>query len=273
MITKVSHMMIPMRILGAAVAAVLVASSAFGQAKALPDLKGRTIRAVTENAFTPLNFIDPKTGKAVGWEYDAVTEIGKRLNAKILWSIGPWNTMIPAVRDGQYDVGVDGISITNDRKRQVAFSDPYMVSQQFMVVRKDEARFKNAAEFRANQRLLVGSQAGTTSFYVAVYNVLDGKEDNPRIKLFETFTATVQALLSGDVDAVLMDAASSRGSIGSNPEKLKVIGDVLGTDTYGFIFKLGSDLVGPFNAAIAALKADGTLDELTNKWFYDYNVK
>jgi polar amino acid transport system substrate-binding protein len=245
-----------MKTLGVALVALLIALSAFGQAK-LPDLKGRTIRAVTENAFTPLNFVDPKTGKAVGWEYDAVNEIGKRLNAKIAWNISSWDTMIQAIRDGQFDVGMDGISITDDRKKQVAFSDPYLVSQQYMLVRKDESRFKNASEFGANPKLLVGSQAGTTNFYVAVYNVLDGKEDNPRIKLFETFGATVQALLSGDVDTVLMDASSSRGYIGANPDKLKVVGDALGTDNYGFIFKLGSDLVAPFNAAIAALKADG----------------
>jgi polar amino acid transport system substrate-binding protein len=252
--------------------AAVMAASAFAQAKALPDLQGRTIRAVTENAFTPLNFVDPKTGKAVGWEYDAVNEIGRRLNARIAWNICSWDTMIQAIRDGQYDVGMDGISITDERKKQVAFSDPYMVSQQFMLVRKDENRFKNAAEFGANPGLLIGSQAGTTNFYVAVYNVLDGKENNPRIKLFETFGATVQALLAGDVDCVLMDAASSRGYIGANPDKLKVVGDPLGTDYYGFIFKLGSDLVGPFNAAIAAMKADGTLDKLTTKWFYDYNA-
>ena len=91
------------------------------------------------------------------------------------------------------------------------FSDPYMVSQQFMLVRKDETRFKSAAEFAANPKLLIGSQAGTTNFYVAVYNVLDGKEDNPRIKLFETFGATVQALIAGDVDAVLMDVILQQG--------------------------------------------------------------
>ena len=255
-----------------ALVAVLIALSAFGQSK-LPDLKGRTIRAVTENAFTPLNFVDPKTGKAVGWEYDAVNEIGKKLNAKIAWNISSWDTMIQAVRDGQFDVGMDGISITDDRKKQVAFSDPYMVSQQYMLVRKNETRFTTAESFGANPKLLIGSQAGTTNFYVAVYNVLDGKEDNPRIKLFETFGATVQALLAGDVDTVLMDASSSKGYIGSNPDKLKIVGDPLGTDNYGFIFKLGSDLVAPFNAAIAALKADGTLDKLTNKWFYEYNAK
>jgi polar amino acid transport system substrate-binding protein len=261
-----------MKRLAVALVAALIALSAFGQAK-LPDLKGRTVRAATENAFTPLNFVDPKTGKAGGWEYDAVNEIGKRLNARIAWNTTSWDTMIQAVRDGQFDVGMDGISITDDRKKQVAFSDPYLVSQQFMLVRKDESRFANAADFGANSKLLIGSQAGTTNFYVAVYNVLDGKEDNPRIKMFETFGATVQALLAGDVDCVLMDASSSRGYIGANPDKLKIVGDALGTDNYGFIFKLGSDLVAPFNSAIAAMKADGTLDKLTNKWFYEYNAK
>ncbi len=69
--------------------------------------------------------------------------------------------------------------------------------------------------------LLIGSQTGTTNFYVAVYDVLDGDEANPRIKLFENFGAAVQALIAGDVDMVLMDAASSRGYIGANPDKLK----------------------------------------------------
>jgi polar amino acid transport system substrate-binding protein len=197
------------------------------QTAKLPDLKGRVIKAVTENAFTPLNFVDPSSGKAIGWEYDAVNEIGKRLNAKIQWNICSWDTMIQAVREGQYDVGMDGITITDERKQQVDFSDPYMVSQQFMLVRKDETRFATAQDFGANAKLLIGSQAGTTNFFTAVYTVLDGNESNPRIKLFETFGAAVQALLSKDVDMVLMDAASSRGYIGANPDKLKVIGDAL----------------------------------------------
>jgi polar amino acid transport system substrate-binding protein len=254
---------------------VLLASAAlsFSQTKGLPDLKGRVIRAVTENAYTPLNFVDPKTGKAVGWEYDAVNEMAKRLNAKVQWFVCSWDTMIQAVREGQYDIGMDGITITDERKKQVDFSDPYMVSQQFMLVRKDETRFTDAKSFGANPKLLIGSQAGTTNFYAAVYNVLDGNESNPRIKLFETFGATVQALLSKDVDCVLMDAASSKGYIGANPEKLKIVGDPLGTEYFGFIFKPGSDLVAPVNAAIKSLKDDGTLDRLTTKWFFEYSAK
>ena len=116
--------------------------------------------------------------------------------------------------------------------------------------------------------LLIGSQTGTTNFYTAVYEVLDGDEANPRIKLFENFGAAVQALLAGDVDMVLMDAASSRGYIGANPDKLKIVGDPLGTEEFGFIFTPGSDLVEPFNAAIAQMKADGYLEYLNTRWFF-----
>jgi ABC-type amino acid transport substrate-binding protein len=234
----------------------------------LPDLEGRTVVAVTGNDYTPLNFVDPVSGESVGWEYDAVNEICRRLNCQVDWEVTAWDTMIAAVREGQFDVGMDGITITDERKEQVDFSDPYMVSQQFMLVRADEDRFTTPEEFAADEELLIGSQTGTTNFYVAVYEVLDGDEANPRIKLFENFGAAVQALIAGDVDMVLMDAASSRGYIGANPEKLKLVGDPLGTEEFGFIFTPGSDLVAPFNAAIAQMKADGYLDYLNTRWFF-----
>jgi len=251
--------------------ALAVLGTAVGaQSPRLPDLKGRTIIAVTENAFLPLNFADPKTGKGIGWEYDAVNEIGKRLNAKVEWKLCSWDTMIQAIRDGQFDVGMDGISITDERKGQVDFSEPYMVIKQYMLVRADEKRFTDPKTFAADAKLLIGAQAGTTNFYSAVYDVLDGDEKNPRIKLFETFGASVQALAAGDVDMVLMDAGSSKGFIGANPGKYKTVGDPIGNDSYGFIFKKGSDLAKGFNAAIAAMKADGSLDKLTMKWYVEY---
>src|SRR5690606_24117836 len=102
-------------------------------------------------------------------------------------------------------VGMDGITITEEREEQIDFSEPYMVSQQFMLVRADEDRISGPESFTEDESLLIGAQAGTTNFYVAVYEVLDGDEANPRIKLFDTFGASVQALKSGDVDMVLMD--------------------------------------------------------------------
>jgi ABC-type amino acid transport substrate-binding protein len=241
----------------------------------IPDLDGQKVLAVTENAYTPLNFVDPLTGKAVGWEYDAVNEICRRLNCQVEWQVSSWDTMIAAVKEGQFDVGMDGITINDERKKEVDFSDPYMVSQQFMLVRADEDRFSTPEEFAANPELLIGSQTGTTNFYVAVYDVLDGDEANPRIKLFENFGAAVQALITGDVDMVLMDAASSRGYIGANPDKLKTVGEPLGTEEFGFIFTPGSPLVEAFNAAIQSMKDDGFIDYLNTRWFflYDPNAK
>jgi polar amino acid transport system substrate-binding protein len=237
----------------------------------LPDLQGRKVVAVTGNDYTPLNFVDPKTGKAMGWEYDAVNEICRRLNCQVDWKVTAWDTMISAVKEGQFDVGMDGITITDERKKEVDFSDPYMVSQMFMLVRADENRFSTPQEFAADPNLLIGSQTGTTNFYVAVYNILDGNESNPRIKLFENFGAAVQALISGDVDMVLMDAASSRGYIGANPDKLKIVGEPLGTEEFGFIFTPGSDLVAAFNAAIKTLKDDGFFEYLNTRWFFLYD--
>lgn len=157
------------------------------------------------------------------------------------------------------------------REAQVDFSDSYLTSQQFMLVRADETRFADAASFAADTNLLVGAQAGTTNFYVAVYDVLDGDEANPRIKLFETFGASVQALQAGDVDTVLMDQTSANGYIGANPGAFKVVGGALGSEDFGFIFTPGSDLVAPVNAALAQIKADGTMEALERKWFYEYN--
>src|SRR5262249_10347772 len=115
-------------------------------------------------------------------------------------------------------------------------------------------------------------QPGTSPFYTAVYEVLDGNEQNPRIKLFETFGASVQALKTGDVDLVLTDSTAGKGYVDASNGSLTIIGEPLGTQDFGFIFKKGSDLVLPINAAIAALKADGTLDALNKKWFLDYKM-
>jgi len=259
------------KFLAAAAAAMVFGLSAPQAQEALPDLGGRTIVAVTENAYVPLNFADPATGAGIGLEYDLFNEIASRLNAEVDWQLASWDVMIQAVRDGQFDVCMDGITINDERKSQIDFSDSYLTSQQLMLVRADEARFANAAGFAENADLLVGAQAGTTNFYVAVYDVLDGDEANPRIKLFETFGASVQALQSGDVDTVLMDQTSANGYIGANPGAFKVIGEPLGTEDFGFIFTPGSDLVGPVNAALAQIKADGTMDALQQKWFFEYN--
>jgi len=256
-----------------AAAAVLIGLGvAAAQAQELPDLGGETVVVVTENAYPPLQFIDPKTGEQIGWEYDAMNEIAKRLNFTVEYQNTSWDAMIQSVSDAQYEIGMTGISIKEDRKEKVDFSDPYLRSEMFMLVRGDEDRFDDAKSFAAFEDGLVGAQPGTTPFYVSVYDVLDGNEQNPRIKLMETFGATVQALKTGDVDMVLTDGVAGKGYVEASDGGLKLVGGPLGSDDFGFIFPKGSELVAPVNAAIASMKADGTIDALNKKWFLDYKL-
>lgn len=238
----------------------------------LPDLERREVIVATENAYPPLQFIDPGSGDAIGWEYDAMDEIAKRINIIVKYENISWDAMIPAVSESQFDLGMTGITIREDRKEKVDFSEAYMRSEMVMMVRGDEDRFTNAASFAADDDLLMAAQPGTTPFYVGVYDVLDGNEANPRIKLFETFGAGVQALRTGDVDLVLTDGTAGNGYVEASNGSLKIIGETLGTEDFGFIFPKGSDLVGPMNDAIESMKRDGTLGMLNKKWFLDYKL-
>lgn len=239
-------------------------------AQDLPDLGGRTIQAVTENAYYPLNFADPQSGEGIGLEYDVINEIARRLNAKVEWSLVAWDVMIESVRTGQFDIGADGITITEERDQQIDFTQPFITVEQYFLVRADEERITSPQSFAEHEDLLFGAQAGTSSFYTAIYDVLDGDEANPRVKVFDSFGAAVQAVKAGDVDAVIADQAASAGYIGADPGAFKQVGDSIKSDPLGFILTPGSDLVAPFNAALEELKAEGWLDERINHWFFEY---
>ena len=257
-----------------AAAAALMGMTMFAtaaMAQDLPNLEGKEVVVVTENAYPPLQFLD-KSGAAVGWEYDAMAEIAKRINITVKYENTSWDAMIPAVSEGQFDLGMTGITIRDERKEKVDFSEPYMRSEMLMIVRGDEARFTDAASFAAIPELLVSAQPGTSPFYAAIYNILDGNEENPRVIKFETFGAGLEALKTGDVDLTLSDSTAANGYVTASNGGLKIIGEPLASEDFGFIFPKGSELVAPINAAIASMKADGTMDALNQKWFVDYKM-
>ncbi|WIY52918.1 transporter substrate-binding domain-containing protein [Devosia sp. YIM 151766] len=249
--------------------AALVLAAAPVAAQDLPDLDGRVIHAVTENAYYPLNFADAD-GNGIGLEYDVVNEVASRLNATIEWNLTAWDVMIESVRTGQFDIGADGITITAERAEQIDFTDPFITVEQYFLVRADEERITGAESFAEDEDLLFGAQAGTSSFYTAIYDILDGDEANPRVKTFDSFGAAVQAVKAGDVDAVIADQAAASGYIGADPGAFKQVGESIKSDPLGFILTPGSDLAAPFNAALDQLREEGWLDERINYWFFEY---
>ncbi|MBI4674575.1 MAG: transporter substrate-binding domain-containing protein [Chloroflexi bacterium] len=229
---------------------------------ALPDLGGKTITVAIENAYIPFNYVRLDNGKAEGWDYDALAEICKRLNCKPEFKEIAWDGMITAVSQGQFDVAADGITITEERAKTVDFSDGYIAVDQRIMVGKDETRFKSTDDIKASTDAKLGTQKGTTNYDEAVKLV-----GEKRVVAFDTFGDAVQALISKDVDGVVIDDTAGVGYVGVNADKIKLLDGKLVGQELGFVFPKGSTLVKAFNAALAAMRADGTLQALANKWF------
>lgn len=228
----------------------------------LPDLEGRTVTVAVENAYPPFNYINAETNEAEGWDYDVWREICERLNCVAEFEEAAWDGMIQAVSDGQFDAAGDGITITDERAQVVDFSDGYIKVEQRLLVLIDEDRFTSLEDFKAGD-FRVGTQTGTTNYDTAVEEYGEG-----RVQAFETFAFAVQALINGDVDAVILDDTAGQGYAGADAESLKLLDGALVSDELGFAFPKGSDLVDPVNAALAEMTEDGTLAEI-NATFFD----
>jgi polar amino acid transport system substrate-binding protein len=227
----------------------------------LTDLGGRTITVAVENAYPPFNTIDEASGEAVGWDYDTVREICKRLNCVPEFKEAAWDGIFPAMQAGEYDMLADGVTFTAERDEIVDFSTPYVSVVQLLMVRPD-APVDDLDAFKADASKLVGTQIGTTNEIVA-------KEHFPeegRVQSFEDFGGATAALLSGDIDAIVIDNVSAKGFMRENPGLLSAGPELASNEQLAFVFPPGSELVAAVNAALAAMTADGTLEALNKTW-------
>ena len=235
---------------------------------ALVDLNCREIKIAVENAYLPFNYIELDTGEPGGWDYDTWNEICTRLHCTPVYVEAAWEGLIQSVADGQFDAGGDGITINGDRSQIVDFSIGYIKIEQRLLARKGDTRFDSIEALAADETLILGTQSGTTNYETAV-NYLP--ED--RIKAFEQMPFAIQALLSNDVDAVIIDEVVGLGYQGEDADQIELIGPSISSDELGFIFPLGSNLVEPVNEALRSMMADGTLEAINLKFFGpDFNL-
>ncbi len=242
-------------------AVLLLSGAALAQDDVLPDLGGQEITVAVENAYPPFNLLD-EDGNGVGWDYDAVNEICARINCVPVYVETAWDGMILAVSNGEFDVAGDGITITEERDQVIDFSIGYMSTDQTLMVQLGDARYPTVEDFIADEEALLGTQVGTTNYETAV-----GLLDEARIVAYDTFGVAVQALIDGQVDAVIIDNTAGQGYTGVNADQVQLIDDVIQSDLLGFAFPEGSELSTAFNAALESMIADRTLEIINAKWF------
>jgi len=229
---------------------------------ALVDLECREVTVAIENAYLPFNYISSDTGLAGGWDYDVLVEICTRLHCTPVFQESAWDTLIQSVSAGQFDMSANGITITDERKEIVDYSIPYIIIEQRLLARTGEDRFSNIEEFVNNPDLVIGTQTATTNLETAMEYLPE-----ERINAFEQFPFAVQALIGGDVDAVLIDEVAGLGYISQNAGQIEFVGPSIASDPLGLIFPKGSDLVEPFNQALQSMQDDGLLDEINERYF------
>jgi polar amino acid transport system substrate-binding protein len=225
----------------------------------LPDLGGASITVAVEDAYPPFNYVDEETGESIGWDYDVVTEICNRLNCVPEFTLAAWDGIFPAMEAGEYDMLADGVTITEERAKIIDYSIPYVTIGQVLLVRADETA--SVDDMKANPEALIGTQIQTTNEIVAKKNFPE-----ERVQSFEDFGAAVLALISGDVDGVVLDTVAATGFMGENPGEMKVAGQLTSDEQLGFVFPPGSELTAAIDAALEDMMEDGTLKEFNDKW-------
>jgi polar amino acid transport system substrate-binding protein len=246
--------------------ALLLALALPAAAGDLPDLQGREIGIGTAADYAPYAFLAEDTGQPAGWDIDMMNEACRRLNAACSWGVLAWDLLLEAVRDRQYEAAVDGITITDERAQVVDFSEPYLRSVTRMLVRGDETRFDSVESFAAHADATVAVLPGTSQYYTALYTFFDGDESTPRMVQMDNYGAALLALQTGDVDVLLTDGVNAGIFEANSGGAIKPVGDAFAGEDFGIAFPPGSELVAPFNAAIAAMRADGFLAGLDEKY-------
>jgi polar amino acid transport system substrate-binding protein len=218
------------------------------------------IKFGTEGGYPPYNIMDD-AGKLAGYDVDVGTELCKRAQLDCTFVTNDWDSIIPNLLAGNYDGIIDDMSITDERKQTIDFTDPYFPPDPSRFLSKADKTF----DYGALKGLKIGAQDSTIQ---AGYLDANLKADNT-IQKYATQDQEMADLNAGNLDLVFIDgsvaletAAGSNGALKSEGPDI-LIGEGAGIG----LRKSDTDLKAKLNTALAAMKADGSLDALIKKYF------
>ena len=216
----------------------------------------------TDAAYAPFESQNEK-GEIVGFDIDVLKAVAAKAGFEVKFVNTPWEGIFNALGQGDRDMIVSAVTITDERKLTMDFSDPYFDAQQLIAVRENS----KIAKFADLKKLKVGVQTGTTGDE-AVTKLLGKTSTN--IKRFESTPLALKELESGGVDAVVADNGVIIHYVANNPGgKFKTVSDKdFVPEQYGIALKKGNtELQTKLNQGLAAIKADGTYDKIYAQYF------
>ncbi len=216
----------------------------------------------TDAAYAPFESQNEKA-EIVGFDIDVVKAIAAKAGIEIKFVNTPWEGIFNALNQGDRDLLVSAVTITDERKQTMDFSNPYFDAQQLIAV-KDNSK---VAKFADLKKLKVGVQTGTTGDEAVTK--LQGKT-SANIKRFESTPLALKELEAGGVDAVVADNGVVIHYVNNNTgSKFKTVADASFTpEQYGLPVKKGNtELLEKLNKGLADIKADGSYDKIYTQYF------
>ncbi|NPV92923.1 MAG: basic amino acid ABC transporter substrate-binding protein [Firmicutes bacterium] len=216
------------------------------------------IKVGSDTTFAPLEFIDDK-GKPAGFDIDLINEVCKEANLEPEIQTLPFDGLIAGLKSGQIDVAISSMTITDERKQAINFSDVYYHSGLSVSVQAKNETIKGFADLKGKR---IAVQSGTTGESEAK------KVEGAKVRSFTNSDQTFMELKNGGVDAVINDYPVTAYFIAQGNADVKIVGERLTSEDYGIaVTKNNADLVTKINEGLKKVKQNGKFAEFYKKWF------
>jgi len=216
-----------------------------------------------DDAFPPMEFRNEK-GELVGFDIDASRELGKRLGIEIVHKPTAWKGVIMSLKTKKFDIIWSGMSVTAERKKEIAFTKPYIMEKQIMVVAAGNDKIKSVNDL--GKASTVGVQLGSTSEEA----LASLKKEFKEIKRYDKNTAAFMDLKIGRIDSLAVDELVGRYYLSQRPGVYSVLPEPLVSEPIGIgIRKEDVSLKDMIQKTLDEMFADGTMKKISIKWFGD----